>query len=78
MKLWIGNYDGRREGLVLAKTKTAAARIAGISPYTFNNFWNEADRVIQVNGVQEFEPETLYTRPHNVYGGTFTKGRCPL
>jgi len=78
MKLWIGNYDGRREGLIYARSKTAAAKILGIGMHAFNNYWNEPSRVVQVNGVSDFDPETLYTRPNHTYGSTFVKGKCPL
>lgn len=78
LKLWIGNYDGRREGLIYATSKTAAARILGISRSSFDNYWTEPARIVQHNGVAEFEPETLYTRPNHTYGGTFVKGRCPI
>lgn len=78
MKMFIGNYDGRREGLIIAKSKSAAAKIAGCSVRTFNNYWSEATRVIQVNGVGDFEPDTLYTRSNQTWGGTFFKGKCPL
>lgn len=78
MRTWIGNYDGRREGLVLAPTKTAAARIVGCTLRRFNDFWTEPQRIIQTNGVAEFEPETLYTRPYKNHDATFVKGRCPL
>lgn len=80
MKLWIGNYDGRREGLIYATTKTAAARVAGCSPARFRDYWSEATRVVEhAGGAQDFEPETLYTRPISKYPkGVFVKGRCPL
>lgn len=78
MKFWIGNYDGRREGLVLAPSKTAAAKIIGVSLRAFNDCWTQPTRVVQVNGVVDFEPETLYTRPYATYAATFVKGRCPL
>ena len=78
MKMWIGNYDGRREGLIIAKSKAAAAKIAGCSVRAFSNYWNESTRVLQVNGVGDFEPDTLYTRSLRTYGSTFFKGKCPL
>ena len=79
MRLWIGNYDGRREGLIYARSKTAAARILGVSLTEFNSYWHEPERIVQVNGAADFEPETLYTRPYHAHGfGTFFKGRCPL
>lgn len=79
LKLWIGNYDGRREGLIYAKSKKAAAKIAGCSVKHFNDYWSESTRVVQTsNGAMEFEPETLYTRPIGSYNGVFFKGRFPL
>jgi len=80
MKLWIGNYDGRREGLIVAATKTAAARVVGCSTLRFGDYWHEAPRVVEhVGGAQDFEPETLYTRSISAYPrGVFVKGRCPL
>lgn len=38
ISMWIGNVDGKREGLVIATSKTAAARIAGVSRSTFDRF----------------------------------------
>lgn len=78
LRLWLGNYDGRREGLVYAPSKVAAARAIGISIAVFNAWWVEPSRVVQINGVGDLEPETLYTRPYHTYGSAFVKGRCPL
>jgi hypothetical protein len=77
-KLWIGNFDGRRQGLVIAATKKRAREIVGRSVTEFNSYWHEMplDRVASSAGL---EAEVLYTRPFDAKDDVpWQKGRCPL
>lgn len=79
--MWIGNLDGRRQGLVIASTKARAIEIVGGSRKNFNDYWREKDVIVEPY-TSVFEPEVLYTRPFagNHHGTTVTwhRGRCPL
>jgi hypothetical protein len=70
-KMWIGNADGRRAGLVIAPSKKRAAEIVGGGLTDFNRYWREwpVDPAL--------EPEMLYTRPFDSSGPWF-RGRCAL
>ena len=76
LKMWIGNLDGRRQGLVIATTKARAIEIAGVGRTDFNAHWHE---VRQIDSA--LAPDTLYTRPYadSLRGAkTWSAGRCPL
>lgn len=77
MKIWVGNVDGRREGLVIAATKKRAREVAGRSVGEFNSYWHEAGPAY-TEGATSLEPEILYTRPFDARGAAWQKGRCPL
>ena len=78
LKCWIGNYDGIRQGLVVAASQKEAAKIAGTSTRDFAAYWVEQESTaISYFGVRE---RALYTRK---YGGlacekTFVEGRCKI
>lgn len=74
MKCFIGNLDGKRNGLILAKSKEEAMRHIPTGRVDFNNYWGATECP---SGT--FEPLTLYTRPANPIGAQpWVKGRCPL
>ena len=78
LKLWTGNYDGRRAGLVIAATKKRARDIVGRSVTEFNSYWHEAGPRLLESAVG-LEPEVLYTRPYDAKDDVpWQKGRCPL
>ena len=70
MKMWIGNFDGRRQGLVIAPTKKRAREVTGRSVTEFNNYWHE------ISNNSGLEPEVLYTRPFDAKSDTpWKRGR---
>jgi len=78
LKMWIGNFDGDREGLVIAPTKARARQIVGSSRDDFNNYWRERSPIDPA-----LDPEVLYTRVFTGSGGVtgrepWYRGRCPL
>ena len=79
LRCWIGNYDGRREGLVIASTKGAARAAIPTGRTDFERYWCEqADLPADVT-----EVEVLYTRPNigSWRGGgnrAWVRGRCVL
>jgi hypothetical protein len=72
MKMWLGNYDGRREALVIASTKKRAREVSERSVTEFNRFWHE----VPIN--TSLDPEVLYTRPYGNSDVPWQRGRCPL
>jgi len=73
LKMWIGNFDGRRQGLVIAATKKRAREVVERSVTEFNGHWHE----IPIN--TSLEPEVLYTRPFDAAKDVpWQRGRCPL
>lgn len=80
LKVWMGNLDGRRDGLVITTSKTKARAIIGrCSAKAFNDYWSEQSDIIDA---KVYEAETLYTRPNGgrdpVRVRTWTKGLCEL
>lgn len=77
LKMWTGNLDGRREGLVIAPSKERARAIVGGGRANFDSYWT-----LQPAVDPTLDPEVLYTRPiiHRVQPGSSTawqRGRCP-
>lgn len=74
LKMWVGNLDGRREGLVIAPSKKRAREIIGprTSVTDFNSYWREWPVDLRL------EPEVLYTRRFNASMESWFRGRCPL
>lgn len=71
--MWIGNLDGRREGLVIATTKKRAIEIVGAGRTDFENHW-----VLKPTVDETLNPETLYTRRFDDRESAWFAGRCPL
>ena len=70
LKMWVGNLDGSREGLVIAPTKKRAIEIVGSGTTDFNAYWRE-------HAVDpQLETEVLYTRRFGASAPWF-RGRCP-
>ena len=72
LKMWVGNLDGSREGLVIAPTKARARAIIGTGNSDFDAYW----RLLPVD--PRFKPEVLYTRRFGTGAETWFRGRCPL
>ena len=74
LKMWVGNLDGSREGLVIAQTKARAREILGTrtSRADFDSYW----RVHPVD--PRLEPEVLYTRKFGAGFDPWFRGRCSL
>ena len=72
LKMWVGNLDGRREGLVIAPTKKRAMEITGSGPTDFNAYWREHPVDLRL------EPEILYTRRYGASMEAWFHGRCQL
>jgi hypothetical protein len=76
LKMWIGNFDGSRQGLVIASTKEKARQIIGTSRSDFDGHWTQQPAVDQT-----LEPEVFYTRALSRRYETpapWYRGRCPL
>ena len=71
MKCWIGNFDGSRQGLVIANNQRVAAKVCGTSMRDFCHFWGQQVAWPR----QTLKPLTLYTRPYGSFG-EFTEGHC--
>ncbi|MBE3110413.1 MAG: hypothetical protein IMZ46_07845 [Acidobacteria bacterium] len=75
LKMWTGNLDGRRQGLVIASSKKRASEVVGWNVGSgltdFNRYWRE--QPID----ESLDPEVLYTRPFDSRGPWFA-GRCAL
>jgi hypothetical protein len=83
-KIWIGNLDGRRQGLVRAPTKKRAleailATGASITFKDFNDHWHEWTHPGVIASIigGEIELDMLYTRPFDARTG-WHKGKCAL
>lgn len=63
VKCWCGNYDGIREGLVLAVNQREAAAAAHTTVYSFRQYWSRRDVwPLEIIGRGFQKPNTLYTR----------------
>jgi len=77
LKCYRGNYDGRREGLILAYNKKEAAQLANSSLYGFNEYWHEWDGPPEA--MKQFKSHTLYTKPFSVRDDSeWFEGRCVI
>jgi hypothetical protein len=63
-KMWIGNLDGDRQGLVVAASSRKAAAIVGTTRWDLENYWVLQPGLITEAKAKElgFEPGVLYTR----------------
>jgi hypothetical protein len=70
VKMWIGNLDGDRQGLVIAPSKERARKIIGTSRSDFEDHW-----AVQPGVYHGLEFEVLYTRRGR--SDLWQQGRCP-
>ena len=61
VKCWIGNLDGKRQGLIVARNQKEAAKVIGTSLHDFRNFWTEQRTPWPVDAPKI---RTLYTRSY--------------
>jgi hypothetical protein len=73
VKCYRGNYDGVREGLVIANNQKEAAKVVGCSLYEFRKYWCHVDWPERFN----LKLFTLYTKKM-LANEEWYKGRCPL
>jgi len=71
LKMWVGNLDGSRQGLVIAPNKERARKVVNSSRSDFDGYWVQQPTVDQT-----LDPEVLYTRA--LSGHPWYRGRCPL
>lgn len=72
LKMWIGNLDGVRQGLVISTSKNRARKIVHTSLNEFNGYW-----ALQPSVNELLEVDVLYTRKIRD-GEAWHIGRCPL
>ena len=74
LKMWTGNLDGTRQGLVIATSKAKARAIIGTSSNDFDGHWT-----LQPAIDTSLEPEVLYTRrfANRDASTPWQRGRCP-
>ncbi len=77
LKMWIGNYDGRRQGLVVASNRQRAIDIIDTDPHDFDNFWAEvpSTRMDAEDPAGDIEPDVLYLRPFQRFKNSKWKKR---
>lgn len=61
VKCFVGNYDGKSEGLVIASSQKKAAEVARTGLHDFREYWEVIDQ--WPNG--KFKAYTLYLRKFN-------------
>lgn len=61
MKVFGGNYDGRREGVIAARSQKEAAKFVGVSLYHFRLYWCETGNEEDIAQALT-EPGTLFIR----------------
>lgn len=72
LKMWIGNLDGTRQGLVISGSKTRACAIVGTSRNDFDGYW-----AMQPAIDASLETDVLYTRKFADRTASWQRGRCP-
>lgn len=75
LKMWTGNLDGDRQGLVIASSKDRAQKIVGVGRTHFDNYWAPQPEVDPT-----LESEVLYTRAftYSIKSAPWCRGHCPL
>lgn len=72
VKCYVGNYDGRRAGMIYATSKREAAKVAGCSVYHFERQWGTGHAPLTAT----MKAGALYTRK-NDYRSDWQEGICP-
>jgi len=75
-KCFIGNYDGRRQGLIIAKSQKEAAEIIGRSVRDLRLYWRS--RPLLACPIENPKRGVLYTKPYDCRDTEWTEGRCEL
>ena len=75
VKMFEGNYDGSRMGLILATSQKMAANIAGCGVQSFRDFWYSLEPRPYCVGKKH---DTLYTKPMDAAPSEYVEGRCAL
>lgn len=73
IKCYIGNYDGRRDGMIFATSKREAATVARCSAYHFERYWSMHSSPFTAI----CKALTLYTRKSD-YHSDWHEGICQL
>lgn len=79
LKMWIGNFDGHREALVLAPNKERARKALDVGRADFDKYWVECNPTSLSPPLNSaaLEAEVLYTRRYDAHPTTpWFKGRC--
>lgn len=81
VKVWVGNYDGVRRGMVRATSQRAAALATHTSAGRFREFWGLVHDASHAIGFEALADRVLYTQPcdapPDVRSWWFV-GSCPL
>lgn len=77
LKMWTGNLDGTRQGLVITTSKTRARTIVGAGASDFEGYWTQQPTIDPT-----LEPDVLYTRRFAYARDAdrsvpWQRGRCP-
>ncbi len=77
--MYIGNYDGQREGLVMASSQKNAATVARHTVKDIKENW--IPHTPTEDDLKRFKPDTLYTkkydmRTHDRTNNVWQEGRC--
>jgi hypothetical protein len=74
LKMWVGNLDGVRQGLVIAASKTRARAIIGTGSSDFEGHWTQQPAIDPT-----LETDVLYTRKFADRRASvpWQRGRCP-
>lgn len=73
VRCYMGNYDGRRQGLVVATNQKEAAEVARTSVYTFRQYWSARPEW----PLTKLKLGVLYTRKYGTQND-WQEGICQL
>jgi len=73
VRVYMGNYDGSRQGLVVAASQKEAAKIARTSVYTFRQYWSARAEW----PLTKLKLGVLYTRKYDTQN-EWQEGICQL
>jgi hypothetical protein len=63
--IFIGEYDGKQQNLIIAYNKKEAAKVAQIDLYSFNLYWSKQN--FGKNLIKELKPNVLYVKKFDAY-----------
>lgn len=74
MKMWIGNLDGERRGLIIASSAKLAQQLIGTTRRDFNDYW-----ALQSGVYDGLELHILYSKPMGSPSDhPWEQGRCAI